>query len=64
MNTATLGILATAAAVLVAVLVLVFPVKLAARAMGARRSGAGWCLLALVGASLIAGAGAGAAALL
>ena len=53
MNGTLLGILTAIAVVLVSVFVLVFPVKLAARAMGAKRSGAGWCLLALVGASLM-----------
>ena len=37
---------------LVAMVVIALPVKLAAVAMGARRTGFGWCLLALIVASI------------
>jgi len=47
------SILILAAVLLVAVFILVLPVQLAAKAMGARRHGSGWCLLALVGASFM-----------
>ena len=46
-------VLVVAAVLLIAVFILVFPVQLAARAMGARRFGAGWCLLSLVAASVM-----------
>jgi len=46
-------ILIVAAVLLLAVFILVLPVRLAAKAMGARRCGAGWCLVSLVAASVM-----------
>lgn len=40
-------------AILVVAVVLILPLKLAAAAMGARRTGALWCLLALLGANIL-----------
>lgn len=47
------SVLILAAVLLIAVFVLVFPVQLAAKAMGAKRHGAGWCLVSLAGASFM-----------
>jgi len=38
---------------LVGIVVITLPVKLAAAAMGATRTGFGWCFLALIGASVL-----------
>ena len=40
-------------AVVVVTVLLIWPLQWAARAMGAKRTGAIWCLLALLGASLL-----------
>jgi hypothetical protein len=47
------GILIVAAFLLVAVLILVLPLRLAAQAMGAKHSGVGACLLALIAAAFM-----------
>ena len=47
------SILFLAAVLLIAVFILVLPLQLAAQAMGARRSGMGSCLRALIGASFM-----------
>lgn len=47
------GILIIVAVLAAAVFILTLPLKLAAKAMGAKRSGAGWCLLSLMGASFM-----------
>lgn len=39
--------------ILVGIIVITLPVKLAAAAMGATRTGFGWCFLALIGASIL-----------
>ena len=44
-------------AALLSLFVVVWPVQWAAKAMGARRTGFGWCLLALLCASLLQGLG-------
>ena len=46
-------LLIVAAVLLVTVFILVCPLQLAAKAMGARRYGVGWCLLALISASIM-----------
>ena len=40
-------------AMIIAIGILILPVKLAAAAMGAERTGGGWCLIALIGASIV-----------
>jgi len=50
-----LGILILA--LVLSLFIMVWPVQWAARAMGAKRSGFGWCLLALVCANLLQGLG-------
>ena len=47
------SILVLAAVLLLAVFILVFPLQLAAGAMGAKRYGVGWCFLSLLGASFM-----------
>ncbi|MFH0880170.1 MAG: hypothetical protein V2A34_10700 [Lentisphaerota bacterium] len=44
-------------ALLLAVLITLLPVRWAARALGARRTGFTWCLLALIGTSILHGLG-------
>ena len=39
--------------IMVGIVVIALPVKLAAAAMGAKRTGFGWCFLALIGASIL-----------
>jgi hypothetical protein len=41
--------------ILVLTAILIWPLQWAARAMGAKRSGAIWCLLALLGANILQG---------
>jgi len=47
------SILIVAAVLLIAVFILVFPLQLAAGAMGAKRQGVAWCFLSLIGASFM-----------
>lgn len=49
--------LLAAAGLFVALLLILWPVQWAGRAMGARRTGLGWCFLALVVATLLQAAG-------
>jgi len=51
------GALALLLTVLVVLVALLFPLKAAAAAMGARRTGFFWCFLALLGASFLHGIG-------
>ena len=47
------GLLLAILALIAGLLVILLPLKLAAAAMGARRAGWGWCLLALLVASFV-----------
>ena len=47
------GIIIVLGVFFLSILILVFPLHLAAKAMNAERNGVGWCLLALFGASFM-----------